>query len=220
MAVGRSATAWIFGAAIALAVGCGGGSPDAGTDADTSGDSGTATGETETETDGEETDTGESETGTDEDETDTGDDTDEEEDPDAWWCNDPDVPIADLESAVVIDGWGDFYGDFIFVEVSSDENECTVWQGYPACGGKWRISIGLPPEAQKPGVYDTGHPDIESYVRISFEGDPCGHFTNAAMPGALRIISIDDEKVVGRLCNVPRGWGHDMNGTFTAYRCQ
>ena len=213
----------VLAAALLLAPGCG--TSDSGAGDDGSGGTGTETGDADTETGAE---TGETETGdtTDEDDAtdetgETGEeDTGEPEDPDAWWCGDPKVPIEDLESAVIIEGWGDFHEGWLFVEVGDTENECTVWADYPDCPNHWRVSIGLPPEVQKPGVYDTKHPDLQSYLRISFDGDPiCGTFSEPAMDGSLQIISIDDEKIVGRLCNVPRGYGPDVNGTFTAYFC-
>jgi hypothetical protein len=173
---------------------------------------GTDDGDDESTT-GPEDDTGES------DETDESDDTGAEEDPDAWWCpEDPNVPIDELVGATVIPGW-DYYDGWLFIELGDVEIPCGNWGGFPECENHWWLSIGLPPELQEPGVYDILHPDIESSLHNSLGGDNCGIHGVIAVEGSLQIISIDEEKVVGRLCNTRRGYGHDMNGTFTAEIC-
>lgn len=110
--------------------------------------------------------------------------------------------------------------DTLFIKISDQPVACNDPHAAQECGGHWRVSIGIPPALQVPGVIDLASPEVLSYSSATGPGSgaDCWFGGGSFMEGTLEILSIDADKVVVRLENT---WTYDFdaNGEYSAMRC-
>ncbi|MCB9754348.1 MAG: hypothetical protein H6713_30770 [Myxococcales bacterium] len=155
-------------------------------------------------------------------------------------CEDALEPITDLKNALAV-RWGDIPEemttgnsssttggdgldpDTILVTLANNTyNTCQDPFGIGDCNGAllWKVDFVLPPEYQQPGLYT-----LDELNGGQFATGPNGDipddcwFGGGSLSGWVLIESIDDDKVVGRLCGTEVFEDYDPDGSFEAPRC-
>ena len=155
-------------------------------------------------------------------------------------CEDALEPITDLKNALAV-RWGDIPEemttgnsssttggdgldpDTILVTLANNTyNTCQDPFGIGDCNGAllWKVDFVLPPEYQQPGLYT-----LDELNGGQFATGPNGDipddcwFGGGSLSGWVLIESIDDDKVVSRLCGTEVFEDYDPDGSFEAPRC-
>ncbi len=112
----------------------------------------------------------------------------------------------------------------LMVKLSNQTFTCADPEATLPCGKLWEVTIVIPPEFQSPGVFNLVGNDVRG-VAIETgagQGEDCS-FGGGSFDATFQILAIDDKTVQGRLCNVAHSFFEsdpDLEGTFTAARCQ
>lgn len=114
------------------------------------------------------------------------------------------------------------FADTPLVEAANCEWDPNTW---PGCGENWAVTIAIPPASQHPGFFDLGGPHVQGWwyqTGAVLEDHSCDA-GSAHLEGVFEILSIDENGVKGRLCQLDSSLFLDpivLNGIFSAPRCE
>lgn len=109
----------------------------------------------------------------------------------------------------------------LYLKIGSEGLACSDPSASGGCGS-WSLSIGLPPELQKPGIIPLSWDLLGSFsVQGPDEGDGvCWFGGGSLLGGTLEIVSINAQKVVFKLHDTEDAYGDfNADGTYVADRC-
>lgn len=117
-------------------------------------------------------------------------------------------------------GGGDIDPNTLYVMLGDEAIACSAPYAAQGCGSHWRVTIGIPPWLQAPGIIDLASPEVISGFSATGPGggDDCYFAGGSFIDGTLEIVSIDDDQITGVLTNTTH-WEFNADGPFTASRC-
>jgi hypothetical protein len=127
------------------------------------------------------------------------------------------MPVAELVQARLEPGMG----GSMRLRLSKHDFECGGSFHYPECGGTWNVSIGIPPEAQQPGIYDLADFNI-GYTDAPLQQEPsCTGSSTGGGPGngTMEILAWHDECIAVRFTGVQLATSFDLDGEAVASAC-
>jgi hypothetical protein len=113
---------------------------------------------------------------------------------------------------------------FLFWGGGEQAPACGLPYGGDGCGG-FNVSMEIPTPSLVPGVLLLGDPTVQTFIQETFGegGNSCAASGSIDFgAGQIEILSVSDTEVVFTATGIPIDSlaNHDMNGTFTASRCQ
>lgn len=119
-------------------------------------------------------------------------------------------------------GGGGLNPDTLFVQIGNTGQICDDPFAAQSCGSQWRVSIGIPPALQVPGVISLSSPDVISSFSetgpIEANSQECWGGGGSFFEGTLEIVSIDATSMVVRLANTDTV-DFAADGEYSVERC-
>jgi hypothetical protein len=165
-----------------------------------------------------------------------------DEPPPAIPCEGEAIPLADIPTIIAYNqsqvppqpdttgtggsgsGGGELDPGTIFVSLSNQPLVCADPTAILQCGGRWEVTLVIPPEFQSPGIYNLLGQDVRGIAtETGAEVGPDCSFGGGSFDATFEIFSVDANTVEGRLCHVNDFFSvpvPSLEGSFSAPRCQ